>query len=103
MNNGFINFNKAAGMTSHDAVNFLRKIFQTKKVGHGGTLDPSATGILPIAVGRATSISGIISNVIVIVAVRQCCSGIERAVAVAVRTDLPAFCAYRGTVVCDCR
>ena len=54
MNNGFINFNKAAGMTSHDAVNFLRKIFQTKKVGHGGTLDPSATGILPIAVGRAT-------------------------------------------------
>ena len=54
MNNGFINFNKAAGMTSHDAVNFLRKIFQTKKIGHGGTLDPSAFGVLPIAVGRAT-------------------------------------------------
>ena len=54
MNDGFINFNKAAGMTSHDAVNFLRKIFQTKKIGHGGTLDPSAFGVLPIAVGRAT-------------------------------------------------
>ncbi|MBR6014175.1 MAG: tRNA pseudouridine(55) synthase TruB [Selenomonadaceae bacterium] len=53
MNDGFINFNKAAGMTSHDAVNFLRKIFQTKKIGHGGTLDPSAVGVLPIAVGRA--------------------------------------------------
>ena len=51
---GFINLNKAADMTSHDAVNFVRKIFQTKKVGHAGTLDPLATGILPIAVGRAT-------------------------------------------------
>lgn len=54
MNDGFINFYKAAGVTSHAAVNFLRKIFQTKKIGHGGTLDPAATGILPIAVGRAT-------------------------------------------------
>lgn len=54
MNEGFINFNKAAAMTSHDAVNFLRKIFQTKKIGHGGTLDPAATGVLPIAIGRAT-------------------------------------------------
>lgn len=54
MNSGFINFSKAANMTSHDAVNFLRKIFQTKKIGHGGTLDPAATGVLPIAVGRAT-------------------------------------------------
>ena len=54
MFDGFINFNKAAGVTSHDAVNFVRKIFQTKKVGHGGTLDPAAFGILPVAVGRAT-------------------------------------------------
>lgn len=51
---GFINLNKAAGMTSHDAVNFVRKIFQTRKVGHAGTLDPAATGILPVAIGRAT-------------------------------------------------
>ena len=41
-------------MTSHDAVNFLRKIFQTRKVGHGGTLDPMATGILPVAINQAT-------------------------------------------------
>ena len=41
-------------MTSHDAVNFLRKIFQTHKVGHGGTLDPMATGILPVAINQAT-------------------------------------------------
>lgn len=54
MKDGFINLNKAAGMTSHDAVNFVRKIFQTRKVGHGGTLDPMATGILPVAVGQAT-------------------------------------------------
>ena len=52
--NGFINLNKTAQMTSHDAVNFVRKIFQTRKVGHGGTLDPEATGILPIAIGQAT-------------------------------------------------
>ncbi|MBQ9486867.1 MAG: tRNA pseudouridine(55) synthase TruB, partial [Selenomonadaceae bacterium] len=51
---GFINLNKAAGMTSHDAVNLVRKIFQTRKVGHSGTLDPAATGVLPIAVGQAT-------------------------------------------------
>ena len=52
--NGFINLNKSKNFTSHDAVNVVRKIFQTKKVGHGGTLDPAAEGVLPIAVGRAT-------------------------------------------------
>lgn len=54
MNDGFINLNKPVGMTSHDAVNIVRKIFNTKKVGHGGTLDPAAVGVLPVAVGRAT-------------------------------------------------
>ena len=53
MKNGFININKAAGMTSHDVVNRVRRIFNTKKVGHAGTLDPFATGVLPVAVGRA--------------------------------------------------
>ena len=51
---GFINLNKPAGMTSHDAINHVRKIFSTRKVGHAGTLDPLACGVLPIAVGRAT-------------------------------------------------
>lgn len=54
MIDGFINLDKPAGMTSHDAVNIVRKIFGTKKVGHTGTLDPAAVGVLPIAVGRAT-------------------------------------------------
>ena len=54
MNDGFVNLNKPAGMTSHDAVNFLRKIFLTRKVGHAGTLDPAACGVLPVAINRAT-------------------------------------------------
>ncbi len=51
---GFLNLNKPAGFTSHDCVARVRRILQTKKVGHGGTLDPAATGVLPIAIGKAT-------------------------------------------------
>lgn len=51
---GFINLYKPAGMTSHDAVNRVRKIFSTRKVGHAGTLDPAASGVLPVAINRAT-------------------------------------------------
>lgn len=51
---GFINLNKPPGLTSHDCVARVRKILKTKRVGHGGTLDPAATGVLPIAVGSAT-------------------------------------------------
>ena len=52
--NGIINLKKEAEMTSHDAVFKLRKILGTKKIGHGGTLDPDVVGVLPIAVGKAT-------------------------------------------------
>ena len=52
--NGIINLKKEAGMTSHDAVFKLRKILGTKKIGHGGTLDPDVVGVLPIAIGKAT-------------------------------------------------
>ena len=52
--NGIINLKKEAGMTSHDVVFKLRKILGTKKIGHGGTLDPDVVGVLPIAVGNAT-------------------------------------------------
>ena len=62
MIDGFINLNKPAGMTSHDAVNIIRKVFGTKKVGHAGTLDPAAVGILPIAVGQATKFIEYISD-----------------------------------------
>ncbi len=51
---GFIAIDKPIGLTSHDCVNRLRKIYGIKKIGHGGTLDPSVTGVLPIAIGDAT-------------------------------------------------
>lgn len=51
---GFLNLNKPAHWTSHDCVAKIRKILKTKRIGHGGTLDPLATGVLPIAVGKAT-------------------------------------------------
>lgn len=52
--NGFINLYKPADWTSHDCVARLRRLLNTKKIGHGGTLDPKATGVLPVAVGKAT-------------------------------------------------
>lgn len=51
---GFLNLNKSTGFTSHDCVACVRRILHTKRVGHGGTLDPLATGVLPIAIGSAT-------------------------------------------------
>ena len=51
---GFLNLHKPAGWTSHDCVAKVRRILHMKRVGHGGTLDPAATGVLPIALGRAT-------------------------------------------------
>lgn len=56
------NINKPAGMTSHDVVARVRRIMRTKKVGHTGTLDPDATGVLPICVGRATKVSDLVLN-----------------------------------------
>ena len=52
--NGVLVIDKPAGMTSHDVVARVRKIFQTKKVGHAGTLDPDATGLLILGLGNAT-------------------------------------------------
>ncbi|MEM8610903.1 MAG: tRNA pseudouridine(55) synthase TruB [Cyanobacteria bacterium P01_H01_bin.105] len=54
MPDGFLNLHKPAGWTSHDCVAKLRRLLKTKKIGHAGTLDPAATGVLPVAVGRAT-------------------------------------------------
>lgn len=54
---GIIIINKPKGYTSHDIVNKIRKIYNTKKVGHTGTLDPNATGVLPILIGKATKLS----------------------------------------------
>ncbi len=52
--NGWINLNKPADMTSTDAVAFVRRTLDAQKAGHGGTLDPLAHGVLPIALGEAT-------------------------------------------------
>lgn len=51
---GFINVDKPRGITSFEVVRRIRRAARTKKVGHAGTLDPNATGVLPIAVGEAT-------------------------------------------------
>ena len=51
---GFLVINKVKGCTSHDCVKQIRKLLNTKKVGHTGTLDPEVTGTLPIAIGSAT-------------------------------------------------
>lgn len=51
---GFLSIDKPAGWTSHDVVGYIRKTFRTKRVGHAGTLDPDATGVLLVAVGSAT-------------------------------------------------
>ena len=51
---GFLNINKPQGMTSHDVVAILRKITHIKQIGHTGTLDPLATGVLPIAISKAS-------------------------------------------------
>ncbi|MGL6058328.1 MAG: tRNA pseudouridine(55) synthase TruB [Culicoidibacterales bacterium] len=55
--NGILVVNKDKGMTSHDVVFKLRKILQTKKVGHAGTLDPEVDGVLVVCVGAATKVS----------------------------------------------
>ena len=51
---GFVVIDKPAGLTSHDCVSRLRKVFGIRKIGHSGTLDPLVTGVLPIAIGNAT-------------------------------------------------
>lgn len=56
MINGIINVNKGAGFTSFDVVARLRHIFGQKKIGHTGTLDPEATGVLPVCLGNATRV-----------------------------------------------
>jgi len=55
--NGVLVIDKPAGLTSHDVVNRVRRIFQQRSVGHLGTLDPSATGVLPLVLGNLTRLA----------------------------------------------
>jgi tRNA pseudouridine55 synthase len=59
---GVIVINKPEGITSHTVVNKIRRIFGTRQVGHTGTLDPMATGVLPILIGRAVKASEYLSE-----------------------------------------
>ena len=59
---GFLNIHKPTGMTSHDVVQRVRKLLAVKQVGHGGTLDPLAQGVLPIAVGPACRLLRFLPN-----------------------------------------
>jgi tRNA pseudouridine55 synthase len=60
--NGILIVDKTQGMTSHDVVDFVRRRFRIKKVGHAGTLDPMATGILVVLIGKATKLSNLVMN-----------------------------------------
>jgi tRNA pseudouridine55 synthase len=62
MNPGLVIVDKPAGMTSHDVVGRCRRIFKTRRVGHAGTLDPMATGVLVIGIERATKILGLVTE-----------------------------------------
>ncbi len=53
---GFLNINKPSGMSSHKVISILRKITGIKQIGHGGTLDPLASGVLPVAIGKASKL-----------------------------------------------
>ena len=53
---GFININKQTGITSHKIISLLRSITGIKQIGHGGTLDPLASGVLPVAIGKAAKL-----------------------------------------------
>ena len=62
MISGILNIKKEPGFTSHDVVAKLRGIVHQKKIGHTGTLDPDATGVLPVCLGKATKLCDIIGD-----------------------------------------
>jgi tRNA pseudouridine55 synthase len=59
---GVLPIDKASGMTSHDVVAIVRRVLNTKKVGHCGTLDPMATGLLLLTLGRGTKIQDLLMS-----------------------------------------
>ena len=59
---GWINLYKTKNITSFKAIRKIKKIFNIKKIGHAGTLDPIAQGVLPIAIGKATKLISYINN-----------------------------------------
>ena len=62
LQNGVLIINKEKDMTSRDVVNILTKIFNTKKIGHTGTLDPIAEGVLVVCIGKCTKLCDLLTN-----------------------------------------
>src|SRR4051812_26997990 len=62
MLNGVLVVDKPAGPTSHDIVAIVRRALNTPRVGHTGTLDPLATGVLPVVIGKATRLASFLSS-----------------------------------------
>ncbi len=60
INYGIININKPSGPTSHQVSDYVKKILHIKKAGHSGSLDPKVTGVLPVALGKATRIADVL-------------------------------------------
>ncbi len=60
--NGILNISKEAGYTSFDVVAVVRGVYRQRKCGHTGTLDPMATGVLPVALGKATKVCGMLTD-----------------------------------------
>ena len=60
--NGILVVDKPIGMSSHDVVNYVRRLTGVSKVGHAGTLDPIATGVLPVCIGVATKVTGMLQE-----------------------------------------
>ena len=73
MLNGILNIYKEKGFTSHDVVAKLRGITKQKKIGHTGTLDPDAEGVLPVCLGRATKVCALLTEKDKMK--RRCCLG----------------------------
>jgi tRNA pseudouridine55 synthase len=59
---GILNINKDTGLTSHDVVANIRRLLKQKRVGHAGTLDPAASGVLPICIGQGTRVAEYLSE-----------------------------------------
>lgn len=74
---GFININKPAGITSFDVIRTLTRAYRKVKMGHLGTLDPMATGVLPVAIGNATRVIEYINNRTKVYAARMVLGGVS--------------------------
>ena len=59
--NGIIVLDKPQGKTSHDMINFMRRMTGIRRIGHTGTLDPMATGVLPVCIGSATKVADMLT------------------------------------------